>query len=717
MHASVVIPWRVDFTIFNCFLKGYEAGETVDLLMNQAAQGKTVEMASSPCSSAPVSSPKDVGETEKSPLPMNLTSLHSYSLDGVDRESSSLNKVFGIMGVNDAKNERPRYFDASCFQSHLLLEEVEECFRNFRNFVQKDNCLRTPSAFLTTHTVLLSYADRRKMVNMYYDYEPEVMRYFLGHKNARASVESMLSDLKCSSKGIHSSISEFNQRLRFEVSQIDESVVRRQLENFKLVCSTIAPLYRGKGVPTIPRDLPLQIAVERFFGLQRPLSIHYEVALFCYEHNLNTKLLERFKTCEDCFTMCSLLAAYCCDTSGLLVGESKGIHFKAVSRQLEDARWLGDVHMEVFGEPFKPRWQQQFDGGVQRVIGSSNTTMGTEKISPATLNAAVNDVNTSGPPSGAYSLGSSPHECVGSGTPPVGLAFPPASPSLGVGIGEGIHNSSSPNGLSGVAASLTSFPWHSATIGAHPSLCANARFTKRFCQEFGLLMKAIAKISLLLSSGHLNDALECLATRVLHPLEQLSARDMSWVDAAAGSGGVFQVSHPTLSMAVSAASLTSPIPVEENLRESKTNRSFALKLPDSPSLLVPGDRMDSFAKERSGTGKVAGGGGGSEKKGEELTSSDLALTLGSDAKVEAITNPSLSVLSNPATTFSVKGVTTNVSAKDKMYVLELCAFFGVLLKVGTALTPTFDAEEKEAFVSLVQLLRSLTSLIISIETA
>lgn len=715
MHASVVIPWRVDFTIFKCFLKGYDVGETVDFLMNQATQEKTVEMAPSSRSSTPVSSPRDVDEAEESPLPVRLPSLPSYGSDVVDREFSSLNKVFGIMDVNDTKNERPRSYDASCFQSHLLLEEVEECFRNFRTFVQKDNFLRTPSAFLTTHTVLLSYSDRRKMVNMYYEYEPEVMRFFLGYKNARASVESMLSDLKySSSKGIHSSTSEFSQRLRFEVCQIDESVVRRQLENVKLVCSTIAPLYRGKGERSIPRDVPLQMTVERFFGLQRPLSIHYGVALFCYEHNLNTKFLERFKTCEDCFTLCSLLAAYCCDASGLLVGESKGVQFKTVSRQLEDARWLGDLHMEVFGESFKPRWQQQLDDGVQRVMGSANTTMGSEKVSPATQNAGVTDGNLNGSPSSAFSLATSPHEAVGSGTSSMGLAFPLASPSLGVGTGDGINSFSSPSGLSGFPASMTSFPWHSPTNGPHPSLCANSRFTKRFCLEFGLLMKAIAKISFLLSGGHLNDALECFATRVLHPLEQLSVRDMPLVDA--GAGGASQGMHSSLNIAASLPSVPGSIATEDNLSGSKTSRSFAPKGTDSSSLLASGDRMDSAAKKRSATGKAAGGGGG-EKKGEDLTASDVVPTLGGDAKMEGTPNPSLSVLSNPAATFSVRGVTTNGNAKDKMYVVELCAFLGVLSKVWTVVTPAYDAEEKEAFLSLVHLLRSLTSLIISFETA
>lgn len=725
MHASVVLPCRVDFVIFDCYLKGYDVGETVDFLVQRNALKRSAKVPSSslsPTSQTPLRD--DVDDVENSTFgPLQLTIPSSSGSLGMNMETSSLKNVSNVLLGDDAKSRLTGGYDASSFRKELLHEQVEEDYRNFRNLVHGDNCLRTPYAFLTTHCVLLPYADRLKMVNMYYDYEPVVLRLFIGHKCARSWVDTMMQELKNASSRIsHGGSSEFLQKLRWEVSQIDERVVRRQLENFKRVCSTITAMYHRKGEQFIPKEVPLQVAVEKCFGLQRPLSLHYAVAVFSYEHNLTTRLLERFKTCEDCFSACNLLAAYGCDDSGLFVGDSQSIHLKAVGRQLEDTRLLGDLHMELFGEPFKPRWQQQLDGGMQRVIGSGSVVAIPEKVVPGTATAGMIDLSGStigSSPSGFGSTmsGSPPESMVNNNLIPGGAAHNVGTtlPQTGGGMGEG-SNCGSPNGLPGLA-SLSSFPWHSTT-GALPlsSKCANSRFTKRFCLAFGLLMKALSKIAFLLSSGHLNEALDCFATRVLHLLEQLSARDTPAPDV--GSGGV----GASVMGSASPHGVALPFSTSSGASGGEEGDQGGSKLERLPSrkhsesfLLRGSDRASSPLKEKVLTGKGSGGdnGGGG---GMDLPISLPSFLLGGETKAENQLNTS-PLLCTSCTGTTGKGFTTgNTSAKEKIYVLELCAFLGMLPQVWNQVTPSYDPDEREAFLSVVQLLKSLTSLIISLET-
>lgn len=713
MHASVVLPCRINFTIFECFLKGYDVSETAEYLVHQNALRR--EMEATPFSLSPSSQPpvrdavNDNEDHRLSNLRVAIPSSDGNAAFGM--ETFSPHNVPSVLLGYESKNEIPRSFDASSFRVDLIKEEVEEDYRNFRNFVSQDNCLRTPYAFLTTHCVLLPYADRIKMVNMYYEYEPAIFRFFIGHKFARSPVETMLQDLRnSSSKTFHGGSSDFLQKLCSDVNQIDDNVVKRQLENVKRVCSTITRMYHRKGEQYIPNDVPLQIAVEKCFGLQRPLSLHYTVAVFSYEHNLTTKFLERFKTCEDCFAACSLLAAYGCDHSGLFVGDVKSIHLKTVSRQLEDARILGDLHMEMFGEPFKPRWQQQLDGSMQRVIGSSNMALASEKVQTGAAG--------SGEMSSSVSSACGPGNITSGGShDPVGMSAGNTGGGNNSGIGilpttagnyDGCSNGS-PNGVSRLS-SVSGFPWHSPTGSGvpHPFMCANSRFTKRFCFAFGLLMKALSKITFLLSTGHFNDALDCFASRVLHLLEQLGARDSPAGEGViGGSSPAGFLAHPISSFPSSPGTTLAE---EHDHGGIRGNRRIVQKLSES-FLHGPMDRIDSPLRDKSTPVMASGVGAGGTDTAVLLPS----FSYGGEAKSENLQNSSITPVSM-STPFVGKGLAApNTGTKDKVYVIELCGFLGMLPQVWNHITPSCDPEERETFLSVAQLLKALASLIISLE--
>lgn len=403
-------------------------------------------------------------------------------------------------------------------QAAFLAEEVEEQLRNFRLLVK--HSLRSPYAFITHHYFPYTVEDRLKLVDMYYAFDPTVFRLFFTHKLSHSSLEMALKD--ASSKGSHSGGEV--ALLMHCIENVGEYVIRRQLDNLKHVCTTVPSMYHCKGDLYIPREVPLRIAVAKCFGFSKELSLPYCAAVFSHEHFLSSKFLERFTSCELCYSLYSVISTCCCDESGLFLRNIAG-KWKAVGRQLEETRILAEMHMNLFGEPLRPRWQQQLDGGVQRVIGVTSS-------SP--------DFNSSANDRGGFLGGST------------------ASP---------------------VSAGATAGGGHTTAN------CANSKFSRRFCHEYTLIMKVCSKVAFFLSSAQLNDALDCFYTRVLHPLENMSLRSVS---DAASPPWFTSTGSPSSPVAGVAPPLKSAFPTADSEKEeAKKGSKGSSGFDDSAKVVSP----------------------------------------------------------------------------------------------------------------------------------
>lgn len=633
MHASCISPGSIDFTIFECYLKGYDVEETIEFLVafTRSPAGNALSIKRNACGS---------GE---------YTDDHNTSTSNNNSNNSST--LVEPRCVNQSN------LFALPLNARFLQEEVAEHYRIFKKFVRKDNYFRSPYAFLTNHYLPFLFTDRLKMVNMYYAFEPVIFRYFFGNKWAHSSVEVMLRDSMTGNRMSHGTANDFLCGLRSQIEQIHESVVKRQLENLKQVCTTITGMYHCKGDRLIPQEVPLRVAVEKCFGFNPSLSLHYASAVFSYEYYLTSRLLDRFKTCEDCHTLCNLISAFWCDESGMFLKVEASVHWKALGRQLEDTRLLSDIHVELFGEPMRPRWQQQLDGGVQRVIGATTA----DKGSPPGGDATAFPGERGNTPQSTTS-----YHC-------------PQSPGFGLHL-----------------------------QGTLPSMCANSRFTRRFCFEFASIMKACSKIALFLSSGQLNDAVDCFYTRVLHPLEQMGYRDApdhptspkyafpsgTAHQASIGSSAKGMRSSPSCPAIITEGETASKGGMRETTMQQATSQPvFSQAHGDSV--------MHSTGKEKAEAGD--NGGFLLTTEPDEASSPRTAV---SDPRIDHSLN------SFPSSCTGWCPVTQN----HQCYLAELCTLLGVLPQRLRNMSNSVESNEHECVSNFTLALKSLTQLFMSLDS-
>lgn len=458
---------------------------------------------------------------------------------------------------------------ASSLQSRFLFEEVTEQFQAFRELSREEQ-LGSPYAFLSNYYVPIPVAARLELLQMYYETDPGLFRWAFGDKLNRFDLPGALAAAREEFVSDNPSASHVNKSLfgtsgngalnggtnsgasgasgdtsgglvssfwsgRWKsspgklatmdavtlarLSEQHTDSLRRQWENVKHVCVTVASLYRGKGGMCVPLDMSLLTTIQQCFGLRHEQALDYATAAFGYEHRLETRLFDRLNTFSEYGTICSIVASVWCDDSGYFLSESFRAGCRRMGRLLDEYRLLSELHPFIFGEPMRPRWQVQLDE-VQRVIATSSLV---DKNTMASATAAV--------------AAGSPVAPVAS---PTGLSVTGAGAAGGVGLPIGLSGGGSLSGSGGAggwenggSSSLNATPSSannnsnstSSSANVHSHLSGNGQYSRRFLMEFPSLMKHLLRICVALgNNGGVNDALDIFFTRIYSYLELLSSR-------------------------------------------------------------------------------------------------------------------------------------------------------------------------------------------------
>ncbi|KPA76678.1 hypothetical protein ABB37_07527 [Leptomonas pyrrhocoris] len=472
---------------------------------------------------------------------------------------------------------------ASSLQSRFLFEEVTEQFQTFRELAREEQ-LGSPYAFLSNYYLPIPIAARLELLQTYYETDPGVFRWAFGDKLTRFDLPGALAAVReaymsgnLSSPNLNKSLfgtssgsgnlfganggaaahgrggsssggggggSFWSGRWKSspgKLATMDAATVvrlgeqhtdalRRQWENVKHVCVTVAALYCGKGGMCVPLDMSLLTTIQQCFGLRHEQALDYATAAFGYEHRLETRLFDRLHSFSEYGAVCSIVASVWCDESGYFLSESFRTGCRRVGRLLDEYRLLSELHSCIFGESMRPRWQVQLDE-VQRVITTSslvdkNTVASATAVagSPvasgtnlAGLSAGANSNNNgsgfAGGRGGANACGGSPSGAIGGGGYNTGL-------SGGGGVnGNGGGNAGGGDG-GGVSPGVTP-----TNANVHSPFSGNGQYSRRFLMEFPSLMKHLLRVCIALgNNGGVNDALDIFFTRVYCYLEALSTR-------------------------------------------------------------------------------------------------------------------------------------------------------------------------------------------------
>ncbi|KAG5495055.1 hypothetical protein JKF63_02108 [Porcisia hertigi] len=464
----------------------------------------------------------------------------------------------------------------SCLQSRYLFEEVTEQYQAFRELAREEQ-LGSPYAFLSNYYIPIPVATRLQLLQMYYETDAGVFQWAFGDKLSRFDLPAALSAVReekinrtlpggvgglgsgsagsgSAADGVGAAASFWASRWKSSpgklatmnaatVARLSEQHVdalRRQWENVKHVCSTVAALYRGKGGLCVPLDMPLLTTIHQCFGLRNEQALDYATAAFGFEHRLETRLFEHLHNFSEYGAICSILASLWCDRSGYLLCEVFRAGCHRLSRLLDEYRILSELHLIVFGEAMRPRWQVQLDE-VQRVITTSSLVDKNSVASATVANSLAPAISGSVATPVQATGGATPTLCTstGVGGPHFGGA-PGGSGHLGSTIGGAIPDAGSTNTFTS-AASPTATGQSSAT-NMHSPFSGNGQFSRSFLMEFPFLMKHLFRISVALGgSGGVNDGLDIFFTRIYSYLEHLSSRTapaiVSRVMSAAAPGG------------------------------------------------------------------------------------------------------------------------------------------------------------------------------------
>ncbi|CAM40644.2 conserved hypothetical protein [Leishmania braziliensis MHOM/BR/75/M2904] len=463
---------------------------------------------------------------------------------------------------------------SSSLQSRYLFEEVTEQYQTFRELSREEQ-LGSPYAFLSNYYIPIPVATRLQLLQMFYETDVGIFRWAFGDKLSRFDLPAALSaaceenvsgalsagavglssnsgSSSGAADGVGSAASFWTSRWKSSPSKLatmDAATVkrlseqhvdalRRQWENVKRVCVTVAALYRGRGGMCVPLDMPLLTTIQQCFGLRNEQAVNYATAAFGFEHHLETRLFEHLHNFSEYGVICTIVASLWCDCSGYFLSGVFRDGCRRLGRLLDEYRILSELHFIIFGEAMRPRWQVQLDE-VQRVITTSSHV---DKNAMASATAAVS--GTSPVTSGISGGGGS----VATPTTVSGGALPIFSSSVaGVGSGHfgGTTGGTAPD--SGNASTFT--PSVTPTTSGPPSannvhspFSGNGQYSRPFLMEFPSLMKHLFRICVTLgNNGGLNDGLDIFFTRIYSYLELLSSRTASAIASrmvnTAASGG------------------------------------------------------------------------------------------------------------------------------------------------------------------------------------
>ncbi|KAG5469366.1 hypothetical protein LSCM1_02583 [Leishmania martiniquensis] len=532
---------------------------------------------------------------------------------------------------------------ASSLQSRYLFEEVTEQYQMFRELSREEQ-LGSPYAFLSNYYIPIPVATRLQLLQMYYETDAGVFRWAFGDKLSRFDLPSALSAAReenpagtlsaglagvaglgsgCGSSsgaadGGGSAASFWTSRWKSSpgklatmgaatvtrLRELHVGALRRQWENVKHVCVTVAALYRGKGGMCVPLDMPLLTTIQQCFGLRNEQALDYATAAFGFEHRLETRLFEHLHNFSEYGVICSIIASLWCDSSGYFLRQTFCDGCRRLGRLLDEYRILSELHSIVFGETMRPRWQVQLDE-VQRVITTSSHV---DKNAMASATAAV---PATSPATAGISTGG------GVATPTTmtcGAPLPSSASPAGVGsgyFGSAFGGNGHAGGAAGVAApeagnaSTFTGAGGSAVGGAagtnnvHSPFSGNGQYSRPFLMEFPSLMKHLFRVCVALScSGGVNDGLDIFFTRIYSYLELLSSRTAPAIvsrmvnAAAAGSSAMAGAAS-----ALGVVSPTSAVPGQLGVSTcgSETTPGFASSAAASGRSPLPryGDRVRS----------------------------------------------------------------------------------------------------------------------------
>ncbi|CBZ37240.1 hypothetical protein, conserved [Leishmania donovani] len=476
---------------------------------------------------------------------------------------------------------------SSSLQSRYLFEEVTEQYQVFRELSREEQ-LGSPYAFLSNYYIPIPVTTRLQLLQMYYETDAGVFRWAFGDKLSRFDLPAALSAAREENvsgtlsagfgsvaglgsgggsssgaadggvtaasfwtsrwKGSPGKLAAMDAATVTRLSEQHVDALRRQWENVKHVCVTVAALYRGKGGMCVPLDMPLLTTIQQCFGLRHEQALDYATAAFGFEHRLETRLFEHLHNFNEYGVICSIVASLWCDCSGYFLSGSFRDGCRRLGRLLDEYRILSELHLIVFGEAMRPRWQVQLDE-VQRVITTSSHV---DKNAMASATAAVSATSPVTPSVSGGGGGIATPTTMSAGMLP---SF--SSGAAGVGsnhFGSPLCGNGHPGGATGGAAadagnaSAYTSPVFPTTGGAfsannvHSPLSGNGQYSRPFLMEFPSLMKHLLRVCVALSSnGGVNDGLDIFFTRIYSYLELLSSRTapaiVSRVMNAAASGG------------------------------------------------------------------------------------------------------------------------------------------------------------------------------------
>ncbi|CAG9580666.1 conserved hypothetical protein [Leishmania major strain Friedlin] len=450
---------------------------------------------------------------------------------------------------------------SSSLQSRYLFEEVTEQYQVFRELSREEQ-LGSPYAFLSNYYIPIPVATRLQLLQLYYETDAGVFRWAFGDKLSRFDLPAALSaarEEKVSGtlsagfggvaglgsgggsssgaadggvtaasfwtsrwKGSPGKLAAMDAATVTRLSEQHVDALRRQWENVKHVCVTVAALYRGKGSMCVPLDMPLLTTIQQCFGLRHQQALDYATAAFGFEHRLETRLFEHLHNFNEYGVICSVVASLWCDCSGYFLSGSFRDGCRRLGRLLDEYRILSELHLIVFGETMRPRWQVQLDE-VQRVITTSSHV---DKNAMASATAAV---TATSPVTPSVSGGGG-----GIATPTtMSAGMLPSFSSGAAGAGGNGHSGGATGGAAADAGNASAYtsPVFPTTGGAfstnnvHSPFSGNGQYSRPFLMEFPSLMKHLLRVCVALSSnGGVNDGLDIFFTRIYSYLELLSSR-------------------------------------------------------------------------------------------------------------------------------------------------------------------------------------------------
>lgn len=566
-------------------------------------------------------------------------------------------------------------------QSRLLFEEITEQFRFFHSITREEE-LGSPFAFLSNYYLPLIVADRLRLLEMFYEVDAGVFLLMFGNRLTHFDLVSTLNlvggeDLAGltnsgvlggwgagardhqgllhlgsgqSSSTIGGSVAQqwtamwkstppkvasMNAATLRRLCTLHADSLRRQWDNVKTVCVSVASFYRGKGGLCVPLDMPLLTTIKQCYGFSNEVAVNYATMAFGFEHRLESRLFDRFHDFSEYGAICSVIGSLWCDRSEYFLCESLVSGCRRLARLLDESRILGELHQALFGEVMRPRWQVQLDE-VQRAI--STTSLG-DKNSMASAAAVLmkgnGGIDSAGGPLQEGQTGGAGNGSRGAGSP-AGVAMPIFNVQGGSGMAGNVTNSSPTGGNIAGAANGGGMTGSPASAGA-PAIMAqghgsgvasgdnnssthnsvfsgNRKFSRRFLLEFHSLMKHIVRLFIAIGSNRsINDALDVFFLRVYTYLESLSSRSAPAVvslvmNSAANNTPTAPGLNPSLPRVTSSGSLNGPAGALTQRCRSMTELHHAAHPSSIPSSAVVARR---------------------EGKAEELADYDLGQRYGS----------------------------------------------------------------------------------------